>query len=718
MNKNFKLRYFFLMGVVIGALLFITIYGVSILNVTNDSWLLTGRDLQQHYLGWKFFRSADWFFPIGLHDSITYPYPISIMYTDSIPLFAIPCKMMSSVLPSTFQYFGIFGLFCFMLNGGFASIIVAKISRSKVVVSLGTVFFVLAPPILQRLYGFTTEHTRHTSLAAHFLVFAAIAIFMYHDSFKKYSKAALAWTALGIACVLIQMYFIFIVGGIMCAYLLLYIIRERDWKRLLVVAFSFGVGSAFVMYLMGGFSSGVSASMGGFGIYSANMNALLNPYRYSSILSAMKIDSGQYEGFSYLGLGMILLGIVALVILIVKCVPFKKNKVLWKKIRGKIVANKPVAIPVIIALVVFGLLALSNCVYMGSHFIVSVNFPKKVNDLFNVFRSSGRFMWVIMYFVMISSVYIVVHYLKKKWVIALLSVCLCIQIVDLSGVMLKIHKAYTGVVKVDNTEVASDIWNNIPDKYTKLDYYPIPKTMTSYVDNYLNVGAKVEENGMKMNYFYLSRANNQAIKAENRRLNTLFNKKEFEDDVIYLMTIDKAHKYINDLNYYLVDGNILGTKEPLENAPEYKDIILSKESPVSSFSTTKNGLGSSLVDDKWNAPDMTGIWSKQLSRLEVQMVGVSKVKITIEYEQHKKSDYTKVYFDGNRLGNIEKNSSGTVTFDVDVTKLSGVPTGKVDSHWLTFYTGKTGKGVDEYDQSTKLGIKIKKITMVNCDGEN
>ena len=87
--RNSKFLKYFSIGAVIGAVLFIGIYGIGVLNFTNDGWLLTGRDLQQHYVGWKYFRAADWSFPLGNHDGLTYPYKVSVLYTDSIPLFAI-----------------------------------------------------------------------------------------------------------------------------------------------------------------------------------------------------------------------------------------------------------------------------------------------------------------------------------------------------------------------------------------------------------------------------------------------------------------------------------------------------------------------------------------------------------------------------------------------------------------------------------------------------
>lgn len=47
------IRNVFLLGGLAGMLVFIACYGVSILDVTNDAWLLSGEDITQHYIGWS-----------------------------------------------------------------------------------------------------------------------------------------------------------------------------------------------------------------------------------------------------------------------------------------------------------------------------------------------------------------------------------------------------------------------------------------------------------------------------------------------------------------------------------------------------------------------------------------------------------------------------------------------------------------------------------------
>ena len=87
----------------IGAFVFITIYGTKILNPCYTDWLMSGGDLSQHYLGWKMYRNGDWTFPIGLTDQLAYPHYTSVIFTDSIPVFAVFFKLISPILPNDFQ---------------------------------------------------------------------------------------------------------------------------------------------------------------------------------------------------------------------------------------------------------------------------------------------------------------------------------------------------------------------------------------------------------------------------------------------------------------------------------------------------------------------------------------------------------------------------------------------------------------------------------------
>ena len=113
-----------LCGMAVGIAAFLCIYGVHVLDVTYTDWLLGGGDLTQHYLGWCFFRDSAWTFPIGLTDRMSWPYEVSVIYTDSVPLLAVFFKLFRGILPERFQYFGLWGLICFMLQGAFGSLLI------------------------------------------------------------------------------------------------------------------------------------------------------------------------------------------------------------------------------------------------------------------------------------------------------------------------------------------------------------------------------------------------------------------------------------------------------------------------------------------------------------------------------------------------------------------------------------------------------------------
>ena len=66
--------------------------GLEKINPANISWLFEARmDWSTHYLGWAFFRDADWTFPLGSIPQYYYPMGTNIGFTDSIPLMAIIC---------------------------------------------------------------------------------------------------------------------------------------------------------------------------------------------------------------------------------------------------------------------------------------------------------------------------------------------------------------------------------------------------------------------------------------------------------------------------------------------------------------------------------------------------------------------------------------------------------------------------------------------------
>ena len=89
-----------LTGALLGALVFLVLYGVRVLDPVCVDWILNNPspDPSQHYLGWVFYRRSGWHLPyLGANYSAIYPYRTSILYTDSIPLLAVSVKILKAV---------------------------------------------------------------------------------------------------------------------------------------------------------------------------------------------------------------------------------------------------------------------------------------------------------------------------------------------------------------------------------------------------------------------------------------------------------------------------------------------------------------------------------------------------------------------------------------------------------------------------------------------
>ena len=201
-------KYIPIFGVSLGIFVFFNIYGYEILNPTFIEWTMKG-DAAQHFLGWHFFRSEAWTFPLGTISSYMYPQGTSIVFTDSIPLLAIPLKLISSLLPPVFQYHGIWLLVCYILQGYFAVLLLRIVTNEPLLIFLGTLFFLLSPIMVQRAYP-------HEALSAHWIILASIYLYFQRDEINNRAK----WIFLLIVAVMVHFYLFAMSFAIYVAYLL------------------------------------------------------------------------------------------------------------------------------------------------------------------------------------------------------------------------------------------------------------------------------------------------------------------------------------------------------------------------------------------------------------------------------------------------------------------------------------------------------------------
>lgn len=422
----------------IGALAFVFLYGLDSLHVAFDQWILNGyveEDIIQHYAGWMAFRDSPWGFPLGLAGNLGYPSGVVISFTDSIPLVSLFFKCFSKILPETFQFFGWYTLGCFVMQGTAAGLLAGLFTRRRWGIFGICILFVFSPILIERAF-------RHTALASQWLVL--LALYAYFHG-KRVQKIPWMFLVLNFLCVGIHPYFLPMVCGIQAAWTLEWLMQDRKIRKegggLAVTGrqvLLFWLGNIFAVgiggYVLGLFGSGMSGVSSGFGYYSMNLNAPVNPSSigmegWSVFLPVLPQLSGNYDGFNYLGAGVLLFGGAAV---------SGKAAALGREGRlGRFVKSYG---GLLLFFVFCCLFAVSNIVTLGERELWRIPLPEAVERICSVFRASGRMFYPVYEMLFLMAGLFAVELFERlpfawsrrcpKW--TALVILLCLQLWDLS----------------------------------------------------------------------------------------------------------------------------------------------------------------------------------------------------------------------------------------------------------------------------------------------
>ena len=230
-----------------------------------------------------------------------------MIFTDSIPLLAVPFKILSPLLPKDFQYFGLWGLLCLVLQAVLGAHILRAHTSSRLYAGAGGLLLMLAPVMFRKMFA-------QTAVVSHWLILMAmIPLFTWTQRRPTLRRVVLFSAALGLLCSEVHIYLLFIAGICIFAWCVGNSLAEKGIRTAGVALGAFLVAAGVTIALLGGFSMGASAGGEGVGWYSANLNALINPMQWSALLKDRPIVAeGQGEGYGYPGFGLlVMMGIAA-----------------------------------------------------------------------------------------------------------------------------------------------------------------------------------------------------------------------------------------------------------------------------------------------------------------------------------------------------------------------------------------------------------------------
>ena len=528
-------------GFLTGIIIFVAIYGIRVLNPFYVDWLLGKTDLTQHYLGWEFYRQDIWRFPIGMTNRLNYPLETSIVFTDSIPIFAVTFKILNHFLPQYFQYMGFWGLLCFGLQGYFTVKIFNRFNVDCFCTLIGCVFMVTAPIVLFRMFW-------NTSLAAQWIILAAIYLFFTEEDYIQiYKKIVIYWAILGFLVAGIHLYFLPMCFLFVAGYSIKMIILDKRPRLIHVLPiFSYLATVIGNTWILGGFSSHARASYFGLESEGCNLNTLFNgQLGFSRILPGPTL---QYQGFAYLGGGILCAIIVNLLLSIINKF-VKKDHLLNAKISIDSV--------IIIVICIICFIIASPVVCLGDKVLFAWHLPSKAIELWSIFRSTGRFVWPVWYLVTIYTIKGItnLNYSKHRVTIirCILGICLAIQLFDISSAIIERHDEYSKKVSYDYPD--SEFWDKL-SVYRNFRCVYFGYRGAHIVHN-LRIAEIALKYGWVMNSFYFARD----IEPMGADAQSFENDPPLQSDCIYVFFSDQTEllkRWENTLRYYNTGDLVIG----------------------------------------------------------------------------------------------------------------------------------------------------------------
>lgn len=364
----------------LGLLFLLLIFSVQNVNPLNLNWVLNGGgDNFQHYIGWRFYRDANWTRYLFFMQNLNYPVGSSVIVTDSNPLFSFLFKLLRDFLPKDFQFNGIWIAACYMLSGYFSGLIGKTLLLSGWQTLLLTGFVLLNPVVIQRV-------AIHDTLAGHWLILAGI----YLITQKGQRHTSFCWGLLILLTMLIHIYFLPMILFLLGLQPILQF--NGSYRNALVLLLIAGIVIVSGYFLIG--YQFVEPSGGSYGDLSMNLNAFINPDGNSSLLMDRPTLPLQYEGFNYFGLGLILLTISGIALAISS-------------------STKRSFFVALYSLLFLGF-AVSNVAVWDQTVLARVPLPQKLTEILSTFRSSGRFGWPFYYLTLTLSIKMVADFAKKS----------------------------------------------------------------------------------------------------------------------------------------------------------------------------------------------------------------------------------------------------------------------------------------------------------------
>ncbi|WP_395444811.1 hypothetical protein [Caulobacter sp. UC70_42] len=378
--------------VLAAVVLFHIVIGLPLLSADHDYWLEPGGDMATMMAGHYAIIDQPWHFPLGVTTALRgEAVPTSIVYTDSLPWLTLIMKALG--LGRVLNPLALFLLIAYVAQAlAMVALLRACGVRRLSSLLLGGLLSLFFPAWLSRQLG-------HIALAGHFLLILGATWTVLVARFGLTRRRIIEIAMLGLVATGTHPYHLVPVAACLGAGLLSELLQRRAkaWTNAAVTAVAFVAAVAFAAWALG--YGGVGMSGGGVSLGSFSMNVLGPLWPQASALAGqtwngvwftgtLEVLGQPFEGYNYLGAGVLLIVFAAGVQVVIGLVRGRKpDAAAWRRFG-----------PLIAALVVLTVYAIGPRPYFGPFLMFDVGRPTGLfGDIVGLFRCHGRFFWIVGY---------------------------------------------------------------------------------------------------------------------------------------------------------------------------------------------------------------------------------------------------------------------------------------------------------------------------------
>jgi Family of unknown function (DUF6311) len=464
-----------------GAALYVAYSGTGHLDPHALGWMSDG-DRFAHLMGWLFFHKEAWQWPIGHFSSEFFPDGSSVAYTDAIPWFAVLMKAIAPFQGQPVQFFGIYLVLCHGLQTFFGWRIFQRLGLNRWQSILGVLLLFFTPIILQR-------SVEHIALCSHWIILWAIEIYLAERDGqpRQVQNGVLLFLSAATHPYLAVMALTILSTSRLS---LTWTLKRSLSRRLFELASFVGL-TAITFWLFGYFQKGGAATEG-FDLFSADLLTFINPMKNSTLISQIRMSPSQSEGFAYLGLGLIFLGVLAF---------FRRKNDLKLK-------------PLWIAVSLMAFYSLSSHLSIAGHTFAQISFLyAPFGAITSAFRSCGRFVWPLYYLIVIMIIYKVS---REKKSLILLSIALLIQLIDLGPAYVHAREKSEGLPEKER--VTEAIWHGVGQRFHKISFTSFDQSFVCNPgwgppNDFVKLAVMALQEGLVMDHGFAAHARVDRLKA-------------------------------------------------------------------------------------------------------------------------------------------------------------------------------------------------------------